>query len=135
MLSGQFALVIVCDGPEQLADGGLEADLKRRFAAGSLHVNAWDVSEIGASPSPGFVLTVYGPDRPGIVHAIASAVAALGVGICDMSCRFQGELYVLTMELDVPGSVTEDLLDAAVTAACGPLGLKHSLKSMETAEL
>lgn len=135
MLSGQFALVMVCDGPDGLGGGRLETDLRQRLAGSSLHLNAWDVDDVGPTPTPAYVLTVYGPDRPGIVHGVAAAVAELGVGICDMSCRFQGDLYLLTMELDAPDSVTSDALDDAVAAACAQLGLEHSLNPMETAEL
>lgn len=135
VLSGQFALVIVCDGPDSHAGGRLEEELRRRLSGSRLHLNAWDIDSVGPTPSPAYVLTVYGPDRPGIVHAVAEAVSELGVGICDMSCRYHGDLYLLTMELDVPDSLSSDALDDSVSAACARLGLQHALNPMESAEL
>jgi len=134
VLSGHFALVMVCDGPERLAGGALERDLRALLGDRTLHLSAWDVEEVGAAPQATHVLTVYGPDRPGIVHGVASAVAALGVGICDMSCRFQGDLYLLTMELQAPAAVTGEQLEAAAARAAADLGLEHSLHGLEASD-
>jgi glycine cleavage system transcriptional repressor len=134
VLSGHFALVVVCDGPPELAGGALERELRERLTDPTLHLSAWDVDEVGAAPQPNYVLTVYGPDRPGIVHGVAAAVAGLGVGICDMSCRFSGELYLLTMELQAPPAVATSELEAVVARAAGELGLEHSLHALDRSE-
>lgn len=134
VLSGHFALVVVCDGPQDLAGGALERELRARLADPSLHLSAWDVDEVGAAPQPNYVLTVYGADRPGIVHGVASALAALSVGICDMSCRYHGDLYLLTMELQVPPAVAAPALEAEVARAAGALGLEHSLHALDGSE-
>lgn len=134
MLSGHFALVMVCDGPPALSGGELERRLRVLVADPALHLSAWDLDDVGPAPQPTHVLTVYGPDRPGIVHGVAAAVAALGVGICDMSCRFQGRLYLLTMELQVPAGVETPELQAAAARAAAELGLDHSLHRLDHSE-
>lgn len=134
VLSGHFALVVVCDGPEDLAGGALEREVRARLPDPSLHLSAWDVDEVGAAPQPDWVVTVYGQDRPGIVHGVASALAALGVGICDMSCRYSGDLYLLTMELQVPPAVAAAQLEAEIARAAGALGLEHSLRPLDRSE-
>jgi len=135
VLSGHFALVIVCDGPDRLARGVLESELRGRLETAGLDVSAWDVGEVGPAPAPSQVLTVYGPDRPGIVHGIASVLAELGVSICDMTCRFQGDLYLLTMELDVPAEMDQAELESAIAEASARLGLEHALNRVERADL
>jgi glycine cleavage system transcriptional repressor len=134
VLSGHFALVVVCDGPAELAGGALERELRQRLTDPALHLSAWDVDEVGSAPQPNYVLTVYGQDRPGIVHGIASALAGLEVGICDMSCRYQGELYLLTMELQAPPGIAAAALEAEVARAAGELGLEHSLHLLDSSD-
>ena len=62
------------------------------------------VLDRGAGPT--HVLTVYGKDRPGIVHEVAELIAARGVNVTDLRTRRTGDaesaLYTMMMELVVP---------------------------------
>ena len=56
-----------------------------------------------AEPEPSHVVTVYGVDHPGIVHAVTSALAQRGVDITDLTTRVLSEgIYALMMEVSVP---------------------------------
>ena len=58
--------------------------------------------------APDHLLTVYGADKPGIVHQVTSRLAALGVNITDMDTRMAGTedapVYVMLLELAAGGA-------------------------------
>jgi glycine cleavage system transcriptional repressor len=53
----------------------------------------------------GYVLTVHGPDRPGIISAISAVLADDGGNITGMSSRLSGRLYVLIADVELPKDV------------------------------
>jgi glycine cleavage system transcriptional repressor len=136
VLSGHFALMLVCSAP---ADLGTEA-MRSRLAGlpGDLHLAVWPEAERADRPRASHVLTVYGSDRPGIVHRVASALADLAVNISDMTCRLShdgGSLYALTVEVELPAGLAPEVLEAAVREAVRPLGLELSVAAIEASEL
>ena len=55
---------------------------------------------------PSHIVSVYGVDHPGIVHAVSSALAERGITITDLTTPAVGEveepLYALMMEVAIP---------------------------------
>lgn len=129
ILSGHFSMVMVCSVPT-----GTGAEVRRRLEAAArpdLLVAAWEVDELTGRPEPGLVLTVYGPDRVGIVKDVSGLLSRLAVNITDMTCRLQGDgVYVVAMELE--GGPEAAALEAELNALLGPAGLDHSLRRIET---
>jgi len=60
------------------------------------------------------VVSVYGIDHPGIVHAVTTALAAEGANIVDLSARAVGRppIYTLAVEVDLPAGLEADRLAA-----------------------
>ena len=138
ILSGHFAMMLICSAPDELSRAELEESLRPLRATAELELAVWEVDSLAAGSMPTHVLTVYGPDQPGIVHAVAAAVARQGVNICDMTCRLHEEpepVYVLTMEIELPAGVGREDVEAAVSVAARPLGLEMSLQPLEKEEL
>ncbi len=52
---------------------------------------------------PDHIITVYGADKPGIVHSVASALAAANINITDMDSRMAGThdqpIYIVVFEV------------------------------------
>jgi glycine cleavage system transcriptional repressor len=63
-----------------------------------------DLGAAGARPS--HVITVYGADHPGIVHAVSATLAERGVNITGLETRLAGAegspLYVMIIEVAIP---------------------------------
>lgn len=107
-LRGHFAMTLVAVVPSDpdAVRTALEA------AGTGLQLSVFDV---GADPEPAPAgpphrLVVHGADRPGIVAAVARAVARRGGSITDLTCRMVGDLYLMTVELEcatVAGLVEE----------------------------
>jgi glycine cleavage system transcriptional repressor len=93
-----------------------------------------------AGPEPSHMVTVYGADHPGIVHAVSSAVARHGYDITDLNTHLSpGDtgaepLYVLMMEVAVEQGHDEELNSAMEDVARGE-GVEVSVGPLETDEL
>jgi glycine cleavage system transcriptional repressor len=111
ILHGHFAVMLVVSVPGSVGRAELAERLeavRERLGLEGLAVSELD--ELAAAASPTHVLTVYGADHPGIVHAVSKALAARDVNITDLRTRRTGAeppLYVMVLEIVVPGDVEE----------------------------
>ena len=83
-------------------------------------------------------MTVYGSDHPGIVHAVASTLAARSWDITDLNTRLVGDagesLYALMLEVAVPPAEAGEL-DAALDAVAADQGVEVSVRELEDDDL
>lgn len=91
ILHGQFAVMLIVSVPDGTSTEELSARLEeagREFGLGAITVSPVESLERG--PMATHVLTVYGADRPGIVHDVADLLAARAVNITDLRTRRTG---------------------------------------------
>ena len=137
VLRGHFAIMLLAAAPEGVDRAALEAALAP-LRGPALAVAAWEIDGGVEGGEATHVLAVYGPDHTGIVHAVARALADRGVNIHDMVCRLHdGEppLYVVTVEVAVPGGTDPERVRAGVVAAVAGMGLEATLTPVERVEL
>ncbi len=80
------------------------------------------------------LLTVSGPDRPGIVAAIAEALLAADCNLEDSSMtQLRGEFAILLIVRVGPGGVAA--LEEHIGPAAAALGLAHALRPLGAAEV
>ena len=77
---------------------------------------------------PTHVLTVYGADHPGIVAAVANALAEKSVNITDLQTRLAGGVYVMFMEIVLPEGAD---VASAVQAVGHEQGVDVALNEIE----
>ena len=138
ILSGHFAIMLVAAAPDDLDADAARAALEALGSSGGFTTAVWEISGDTATDHPTHVITLYGRDRPGIVHAVASLMAELGINICDMTCRLHhsdGELYVVTLEVHVPDGIQQAEVERQVAHAAARLEFDSSLRLIEQAEL
>jgi glycine cleavage system transcriptional repressor len=104
ILRGHFAMMLIVTATDEVDASALRHDLQ--VTAARLGLDAMSVSEItetepAAEPTPSHIVSVYGADHPGIVHAVSSALAGLGVTITDLETRLAGDGTVYAMQLEV----------------------------------
>jgi glycine cleavage system transcriptional repressor len=107
ILRGHFAVMLIVRVPGELDEGSLQKSLED--VRNDLDLEAVAVSRVDdlrdGSARPSHVLTVYGADHPGIVHAVAAALAEHGVNITGLQTRLADSgnepLYVMTMEVAI----------------------------------
>jgi glycine cleavage system transcriptional repressor len=137
ILRGHFAMMLVLAAPDRVETGGLSADLDA--AAARLGLEALSLRELGeldeGGPEPTHIVTVYGLDHPGIVHAAASTLAQREVDITDLNTRLvdeEGEaLYVLMMEVALPLDLAAEELEAALGEVSEREGVEVTLRELE----
>jgi glycine cleavage system transcriptional repressor len=142
ILRGHFTMMLVVATPDDADEGSLRADLDR--VRESLGLEALVLSELeeldpAARTAPSHVVTLYGADHPGIVHAATAALAERGIDVTDMTTRLAGgaegegePLYALMMEVALPAGADAAGLDAALRDVGAAQGVEVSLRPLET---
>jgi glycine cleavage system transcriptional repressor len=139
ILRGHFTMMLVVAAPEGAEAGPLRSELEE--AAGALGLEAISINpvpeaDLDAEPDASHIVTVYGVDHPGIVHAVTSAMAERGVDITDLNTRLIGEaeekpLYALMMEVALPSGVAPAELERDLQAVSVEQGVEVSLRELE----
>ena len=132
ILRGHFAMILIVAGPEH---GGLEERLQgaaRSVGLDSIHVSP--VPELAPGRAePSHVVTVYGADHPGIVHAVAAALAEREVNITDLNTRLLSEgLYVMMLEVTLPAGMRVDALERALSDVGRDQGVEVTIRPLES---
>jgi glycine cleavage system transcriptional repressor len=87
------------------------------------------VSAVSSQP---FVITTQGPDRKGLVAAIAAVIASFNVNVTNLQAVFKGgddpSRNIMIYEVDVPLDTSKQNLDAALRAKAEELGLEISIQ-------
>jgi glycine cleavage system transcriptional repressor len=138
ILRGHFAMMIVLAAPDDLDRDALASGLDSAATALGLEaLTLRDVGDLSASgPEPSHMVTVYGVDHPGIVHAAATALAGQSVDITDLNTRLleddEGEpLYVLMMEVALPPGLTPGELERELAGVGADEGVEVTLRELE----
>src|SRR5262249_46768287 len=87
----------------------------------------WPVAASVPEGAATHVLRLHGPDRIGIVAAIAGVLASHDASIRDMSCSrddLGAPTYVVVVEVDVPAHVDEADLERSLRAVADELELR-----------
>src|SRR5256712_108649 len=121
ILRGHFTMVLVVAPPEGADLDRLRSDLdavRERLELEVLGLSPLVEADPAAEPSPTHIVTLYGADHPGIVHAAASALAQRGVDITDLTTKLvegaDPPLYALMMEIAPPGGADPDERESAL---------------------
>jgi glycine cleavage system transcriptional repressor len=142
ILRGHFSIVLIVAAPDGLDRDRLDADLER--VADQLELELISVDEVAQAAEeiiePSHMVTVYGVDHPGIVHAATQALADRGIDITDLNTRLiegEGEqpLYALMMEVAIPAEAGATELERALDAVGRHEGVEVTLHELEQDEL
>ncbi len=83
----------------------------------------------------GYILRVYGADRPGIVHAVTSLLARETFNITDLETRVipgeGGPVYVMVLELDAPSEERGEAVREALKALAQQLAVEVSYDRLD----
>lgn len=140
ILGGQFAIMMLVTVDDTADTGVLEAELdlvRERLGLDAVMVREVDERSAAARPEPTNVLTVYGVDHPGIVHAVCAALAEHGVNIDDLATRVGGDdddapaIYTLICELTLPPAVTAEQLASALGEVGRAQGVEVALRPLD----
>lgn len=133
ILGGHFAIVLLVDGPDDAP--ALQQALQEETERFGLTVHVSPAGEGHPSADPTHLLSVYGPDRTGIMAGVTAALADVGANITDLETRVLGAdgdapVYAMVVEL-VAGPDQHAAIESAVARACEELGVDHTLRAIE----
>jgi len=118
LLRGSFAVALLVTVPDEVDVARVDAAL--RPVAERLGLGLWTgpaaPQDDASAWGPRCVISVYGVDHPGIVHAVTSALAETGANIVDLSARAAGRppIYALAIEVDLPAGSTPEAMAVAL---------------------
>ncbi len=133
ILSRHFAMMMLVEGPDDLVARDLEQALGEAEATFDLTVAVRPLGEGATLVVEGepYIVSVYGSDRPGILHRIATVLADSSVNITDVNTRIIGEddepVYAMLLEVTLPRSLDPAALDNRIQAVAKELGVDASL--------
>jgi len=139
ILGGHFAVMLLVEVPS----GTKREHVVERLGevAQEHELEAISVAEVGAGAStspPSHVLSVYGADHPGIVHAVSSTLAEVGVNITDLETKLAGSdeapVYVMVLEVALGAAAPSDV-ESALLRAGGETGVEVSLRELDAEAL
>ncbi len=138
ILQGQFAMILVVSVPGEysgLGDQlqGIADDLDLVLSFRPLLEGA-EVAQ--SEESEPFIISVYGGDKPGIVHKVTQFLADNEVNITDVDTGVvANDIYIMLLEVEVPRSLDTEKLAADFRKLAEDLKVDLSLRPMETAQL
>jgi len=140
ILRGQFAMMLVVHAPPGVGGSELESALAGPAAHLDLVVTVRPAAEPVESASPdgddeSWTVSVYGADHPGIVHGVASLLAAQHVNIVDLSTRVVGTpaspVYTMLLEVTLPPGADPQEFGRLLDVTAGELGVTCRLHPSE----
>ena len=141
ILRGHFAMMLVVTVPEDADLQAVRSDLAQ--VGSSLGLDATAFNEVGSAATAkpaSHVVTVYGADHPGIVHAVCVALAERGCNITDLLTRLLGEgetgfAYVVILEVALPDSLAPETLREDLQAVAREQEVEVAVQPLERVAL
>ncbi|MCB0872572.1 MAG: ACT domain-containing protein [Actinobacteria bacterium] len=135
LLRGSFAVAMLVDVADDVTRAQLAALLEPVAAEMGLGLWVGEASppDHASSWGPRCVVSVYGIDRPGIVHAVSAALADHGANVIDLQSRAAGQppIYALAVEVDLPPGGTIAALQAALASAAETSHVEVSVQPVD----
>src|SRR6266480_2873963 len=137
ILRGHFAMMLVVAAPDGLEQSTLESALAGPARTYELVVAVRLIDDdVPTSPEgDAWTVSVYGADRPGIVHRVALLLADNGVNIVDLSTRVIGDadrpVYAMILEVTLPATGDAAALQSRLAELAADLGVECSLHPSE----
>jgi glycine cleavage system transcriptional repressor len=138
-LSGEFAMILIVSPPDGEEHArfiqNLETQLAPLESSHGLFVGVRDIDDTRPelADAPRYILSVYGPEKTGLLAAMTGVLAQHGVNITDVQTRVAGggAVYVMMFELELPQGLGEETLQTAIQNAAQSSGLQASLRQLE----
>ena len=137
ILRGHFAMMLLIAGPDGVSAEALEAALNR--TAGDLDlvlaVRAIDDTVPISLEGETWTVSVYGADKPGIVHRVTQLLADAGANVVDLTTRVIGEadrpLYAMLLDVTLPPGTEAGELRQRLDSLATELGVDCSMHAAD----
>jgi len=135
VLGGRFTMMLIVEAPEATDLDAVREELARtseRLGLDALALSPLAEAEGGDAAAPSHIVTVYGVDHPGIVHAVSARLAARAVNVTDLETRLVGDgLYAMVLEIALPAAVDPEALAAMLAEVGAEQGVEVTVRPLE----
>ena len=139
VLSGRFTMMLVVTAPEGTDLDLVHEELARtrdRLALDALSLSPLGDAATAHAADPSHIVTVYGVDHPGIVHAVSARLAAREVNVTDLETRLVGEggqagLYAMVLEVALPAGMEAEALRSMLDEVGAEQGVEVTVRPLE----
>jgi glycine cleavage system transcriptional repressor len=137
ILRGHFMLMMVVRAPDEVDADALLAEVQAecRHLGVFIRVDVRALPALGPAPQATHVLSVYGADKPGIVHRVAQVLGVRNVNMFDVKTQVVGRVgrpvYAMLLEVQVPDALREADLRRDLDALGRELAVDVSLRPIE----
>ncbi|HYH90461.1 MAG TPA: ACT domain-containing protein [Solirubrobacteraceae bacterium] len=135
VLGGRFTMMLIVDAPDATDLDLVHEELERtreRLELDALSLSELAETEGAEAADPSHIVTVYGVDHPGIVHAVSARLASRGVNVTDLETRLVGEgLYAMVLEIALPADADPDELTAMLRDVGAEQGVEVTVRPLE----
>jgi glycine cleavage system transcriptional repressor len=113
VLHDYFAMMILCAVDPPIGPEEIRNKLSERIGSEvNLYVTERQPALAGPTDTETFIITLIGPDRPGILHALTSYLASKQINIDDLNCRTTEGEFVVICQVSVPSELDVGMLQA-----------------------
>ena len=133
ILRGHFAMMLLIAAPPTVSADALESALGTAASEFDLVLAVREIDDTVPVSLEGetWTVSVYGADRPGIVHRVTEVVAEVGANVVDLTTRVIGDedrpLYAMLLDVTLPPAVESDALRARLDGLATELGVDCSM--------
>jgi glycine cleavage system transcriptional repressor len=139
ILRGHFTIMLIVSIPESSDRERLKSDLEavqERLGLEAVVVNEVTETEPSEQPLATHIVSVYGVDHPGIVHAVTSRLARQQVNITDLttrliSARASEPLYAMMLEVVVPSGLSVEKVEESLREVREREGVELTIRELE----
>jgi glycine cleavage system transcriptional repressor len=139
ILRGHFTIMLIVSIADEVDAERLQSDLgfvRERLGLEAVVVNEVTEMEPAAHALATHIVSVYGVDHPGIVHAVTSSLARQQVNITDLTTRLisarGGEpLYAMMLEVILPSGLSVEKVEESLREVREREGVELTIRELE----
>ncbi len=150
LLRGEFAIILMISLPEHLSikDFTKAVELLQKRLGFALHIRelAEDELQPDNESRNGYIISVYGADKPGIVSGVTKKLADLGLNITDVETkrtsfaqpeagREASLVFIMVLEVTAPPEIKSEQLTKEMKVIASHLGVDVSVQEWDVLEL
>jgi glycine cleavage system transcriptional repressor len=152
LLRGEFAIILMMTIPETLPLADLQNHLEKvqKRLGFALHLRelAEDEMQIVEENSSGYIISVYGADKPGIVSGVTRRLSEMGANITDVETKRSSPsvvavggsapakpIFLMVLEVTAPVELKTDYLQKEMKELAHSLGVDISIQEWDVLEL
>ena len=135
VLGGRFTMMLIVDAPDGTDLDAVHQELTRtreRLSLDALSLSSLADAAEAPAADPSHIVTVYGVDHPGIVHAVSARLAARAGNVTDLETRLVGDgLYAMVLEVALPLELDPEALAAMLAEVGAEQGVEVTVRPLE----